>query len=148
MSELAASTTPARSAASPSVWVGRSLSSLVVLFLAMDAALKIAALPIVAETAQTIGWTADPGFWRVIGLLLLAITALYARPRTAVLGAVLLTGYLGGAVATHVRVGHPLFSHILFGVYLGIALWAGLWLRDGRVRALLPVVRKAAHQGV
>ena len=148
MSELAASTTPARSAASSSVWVGRSLSSLVVLFLAMDAALKIAALPIVAETAQTIGWTADPGFWRVIGLLLLAITALYAWPRTAVLGAVLLTGYLGGAVATHVRVGHPLFSHILFGVYLGIALWGGLWLRDGRVRALLPVVRKAAHQGV
>ena len=74
-----------------------------------------------------------------MGLLLLAITALYAWPRTAVLGAVLLTGYLGGAVATHLRVGDPLFSHILFGVYLGIALWGGLWLRDGRVRALLPV---------
>ena len=67
------------------------------------------------------------------------MTALYAWPRTAVLGAVLLTGYLGGAVATHLRVGSPLFSHTLFGVYLGIALWGGLWLRDGRVRALLPV---------
>ena len=132
----------------PSVWVGRSLSSIVVLFLAMDAALKIAALPIVAETAPTIGWTADPGFWRAIGLLLLAITALYAWPRTAVLGAILLTGYLGGAVATHVRVGHPLFSHILFGVYWASRCGGGLWLRDGRVRALLPVVRKAAHQGV
>jgi hypothetical protein len=105
----------------------------------MDAAMKIAALPIVAETAPAIGWTADPRFWQGIGLLLLAITALYAWPRTAVLGAVLLTGYLGGAVATHLRVGDPLFSHVLFGVYLGIALWGGLWLRDGRVRALLPV---------
>ena len=81
-----------------------------------------------------------PGFWRAIGLLLLAITALYAWPRTAVLGAVLLTGYLGGAVATHVRVGSPLFSHILFGVYLGIALWGGLWLRDRGLRAVLRVV--------
>ncbi len=77
--------------------------------------------------------------WRAMGLLLLAITGLYACPRTAVLGAILLTVYLGGAVATHVRVGNPLFSHILFGVYLGIALWGGLWLRDARIRAPLPV---------
>jgi hypothetical protein len=139
MTQLAASTTPKPFVASRSVWVGRVLSSLVILFLTMDAAMKIAALPIVAETAPTIGWTADPGFWQGIGLLLFAITALYAWPRTAVLGAVLLTGYLGGAVATHLRVGDPLFSHVLFGVYLGIALWGGLWLRDGRVRALLPV---------
>ena len=125
MTQLAASTTPKPFVGSRSVWVGRALSSLVILFLTMDAAMKIAALPIVAETAPTIGWTADPGFWQGIGLLLLAITALYAWPRTAVLGAVLLTGYLGGAVATHVRVGDPLFSHILFGVYLGIALWGG-----------------------
>jgi hypothetical protein len=73
-----------------------------------------------------------------MGLLLLAITALYAWPRTAVLGAIL-TGYLGGAVATHARIDDPLFSHTLFGVYLGIALWGGLWLRDARVRTLLPV---------
>ena len=139
MTQLAASTTPKPFVASRSVWVGRVLSSLVILFLTMDAAMKIAALPIVAETAPTIGWTADPGFWQGIGLLLLAITALYAWPRTTVLGAVLLTGYLGGAVATHVRVGDPLFSHILFGVYLGIAIWGGLWLRDARIRALLPV---------
>jgi hypothetical protein len=74
-----------------------------------------------------------------MGLVLLGITALYAWPRTAVLGAILLTGYLGGAMATHVRIGSPLFSHSLFGVYLGIALWGGLWLRDARVRTLLPV---------
>ena len=139
MTQLAAPITAKRSVASRSVWLGRALSSLVILFLAMDATMKIAALPIVVETAPTIGWTADPGFWRAIGVVLLAITALYAWPRTAVLGAVLLTGYLGGAVATHVRVGNPIFSHILFGVYLGIALWGGLWLRDGRVRALLPL---------
>jgi hypothetical protein len=139
MSQLAAAMPRALPATSRSVWAGRALSSLIILFLAMDAGMKIAALPIVAETAPTIGWTADPGFWQVIGLLLLAMTALYAWPRTAVLGAILLTGYLGGAVATHVRVGDPLFSHVLFGVYLGIALWGGLWLRDARVRTLLPV---------
>ena len=139
MTQFAEATTPKASIASRSVWVGRALSCLVILFLTMDAGMKIAALPIVAETAPKIGWTGDPGFWQGMGLLLLAITALYAWPRTAVLGAVLLTGYLGGAVATHLRVGDPLFSHILFGVYLGIALWGGLWLRDARVRALLPV---------
>jgi hypothetical protein len=90
--------------------------------------MKIAALPIVAEAAMTIGWTVDPGFWRAMGLLLLAITALYAWPRTATLGAILLTGYLGGAVATHVRIGNPFFSHTLFAVYLGVVLWVGLWL--------------------
>jgi DoxX-like family len=74
-----------------------------------------------------------------MGLLLLAITALYAWPRTAVPGAILLTGYLGGAVATHLRMSDQFFSHTLFGVYLGIALWGGLWLRDARVRNLLPI---------
>jgi hypothetical protein len=98
-----------------------------------------AALPIVSASAAIIGWTADPGHWRAMGLLLFAITALYVSPRTAVLGAILLTGYLGGAVATHARIGDPLFSHALFGVYLGIALWGALWLRAARVRNLLPV---------
>ena len=68
----------------------------------------------------------------------LACTALYAFPRTSVLGAILLTGYLGGAVATHLRVGSPVFSHLLFGVYLGILLWGGLYLRDQRLRAIFP----------
>ena len=125
--------------ATRSTWAGRMLCGLVVLFLLMDAGMKIAGLPVVGQTALTLGWTADVAFWRAMGLLLLAITALYAWTRTAVLGAILLTGYLGGAVATHVRIGDPLFSHILFGVYLGVALWGGLWLRDARVRALLPL---------
>src|ERR1700730_15632858 len=127
MFHVAASNTSTLTTSRPLVWTGRALSGLVILFLVVDAAMKIAALPIVAETAMTIDWTVDPGFWRAMGLLLLAITALYAWPRTAVLGAILLTGYLGGAVATHVR------SNALFAVYLGVALWVGQWLRDARL---------------
>ena len=78
---------------------------------------------------------------RGLGILGLVCTALYAYPRTSVLGAILLTGYLGGAVATHLRVGSPVFSHMLFGIYLGIMLWGGLYLRDDRLRALIPYRR-------
>jgi hypothetical protein len=134
MSNLVASDASSVSAARWPVWTGRALSGLVILFLLMDAAMKIAGLTIVSESAVMIGWTGDPGFWRAMGSLLLAITALYAWPRTAVLGAILLTGYLGGAVASHLRLSDPLFSHTLFGVYLGIALWGGLWLCDARIR--------------
>jgi hypothetical protein len=139
MSHLAALNASALSASRPSIWTGRALSGLVILFLVMDAGMKIAALPIVSETATMIGWTAASGFWQAMGLLLLAITVLYAWSRPAVLGAILLTGYLGGAVATHVRISNPILGHTLFGVYLGIALWGGLWLRDARVRNLLPL---------
>jgi hypothetical protein len=139
MSHIAVSNESPLAASRWPVWSGRTLSGIVILFLVMDAGMKIAALPVVSESAIMIGWTADPDFWRTMGLLLLAITALYAWPRTAVLGAILLTGYLGGAVATHLRMGDPLFSHTLFGVYLGIVLWGGLWLRDARVRSLLPL---------
>jgi hypothetical protein len=138
MFHVAASNTSTLTTSRPSVWTGRALSGLVILFLVVDAAMKIAALPIVAETAMTIDWTVDPGFWRAMGLLLLAITALYAWPR---IGAILLTGYLGGAVATHVRIGNPFFSHTLFGVYLGVALWVGLRLCDARLQSCLPVGR-------
>jgi hypothetical protein len=139
MSHIATLNASTLSASRWPIWTGRTLSGLVVVFLVMDAGMKIAALPIVSESAVMIGWTADPGFWRAMGLLVLAITALYAWPRTAVLGAILLTGYLGGAVATHLRMSDPLLSHTLFGVYLGIVLWGGLWLRDVRVRNLLPI---------
>ena len=139
MSNLVATDASSVPAARWPVWTGRALSGLVILFLLMDAAMKIAALTIVSESAVMIGWTGDAGFWRAMGLLLLAITALYAWPRTAVLGAILLTGYLGGAVATHLRMSDPLFSHTFFGVYLGIALLGGLWLRDARIRNLLPM---------
>src|SRR5262249_35664506 len=139
MSQVATPNPSALSASRWPVWTGRAVSGLVILFLVMDAGMKIAALPVVTESAVLIGWTGDAGFWRAVGVLLLAIGALYDLPRTAVLGAILLTGYLGGAVATHLRMGDPLFSHTLFGVYLGIALWGGLWLRDARVRNLLPI---------
>jgi len=73
-----------------------------------------------------------------LGILLLVCTAVYVFPRTSVLGAILLTGYLGGAVATHLRAGDPLFSHVLFPTYLGVLLWLGLYLRDDRLRGLIP----------
>ncbi|WP_246498413.1 DoxX family protein [Microvirga soli] len=119
------------------VWTGRALSGLVVLFLLFDGAIKLVPLQVVIDTVVPLGWPTDPVTWRALGVVLIASALLYAYPRTAFLGAILITAYLGGAVATHVRVGSPLFSHTLFGVYVGIALWAGLWLRDPRIRALL-----------
>jgi hypothetical protein len=120
------------------VIVGWVLSGLAIAFLLMDATMKLLALPIVLETQAPLGFAGE-GIARGLGILLLLCTVLYAVPRTAVLGAILMTGYLGGAVVTHVRVGDPLFSHILFGVYVGLFLWGGLWFRDARVRALLPL---------
>ena len=118
---------------------GWALSGLAILFFLMDGGLKLANLPVVAETLAQLGWPADRFTVTLLAALLLGSTLLYAIPRTALLGAILLTSYLGGAVATHVRVGSPLFSHVLFGVYLGFFVWGGLWLRDSRVRALLPL---------
>lgn len=120
-------------------WAGRTLSGLVLLFMAMDAGGKLIAPDLMIAHSPPLGLPADAGFMRLLGTILLGCTLLYAWPRTAFLGAVLLTGYLGGAVATHLRVGSPLFGFTLFGVYLGIMLWGGLWLRDPRVRALLPL---------
>jgi hypothetical protein len=118
--------------------IGWVLSGLVIAFLLMDATMKLLALPVVLETQAPLGF-AGAGMARGLGVLLLVCTLLYAAPQTAVLGAILLTGYLGGAVVTHMRVGDPLFSHILFGVYIGVLLWLGLYLRDARVRALVPL---------
>ncbi|MBQ0820896.1 DoxX family protein [Microvirga sp. HBU67558] len=123
------------------IWTGRALSGLVVLFLLFDGAIKLVPLQVVIDTVTPLGWPTDPALWRALGVVLVASALLHAYPRTSVLGAILVTAYLGGAVATHLRIGSPLLSHTLFGVYLGIALWAGLWLRDPRVRALLPLAR-------
>jgi DoxX-like family len=120
------------------VWrlrVGYALSGLVILFLLMDAAMKLMRLPIVLETTVQLGWPSDSAM--PLGVLLLVCTLLYGWPRTSALGAVLLTGYLGGAIATHARIGSPLYSHTLFGVYLGVLSWVGLYLRDPRVSALV-----------
>jgi hypothetical protein len=121
------------------LWTGRVLTGLFVLFMAFDIAIKLIDLPIVDATMAGLGWPAGSG--RAIGALELVLLALYLAPRTAVLGAVLMTGLLGGAVATHVRIGDPLFSHVLFGVYLGLFAWGGLWLRDRRLRGLMPLAR-------
>lgn len=122
-----------------SLWAGRALSGLAILFLVMDGTMKLVPLQPVIDTMAQLGWPSDPMTARTLAILTLVPTLLYAIPRTAILGAILLTGYLGGAVATHVRIGSPIFSHDLFGVYVGIILWGGLWLRDARVRALIPL---------
>ena len=118
---------------------GRVLSGLVIAFLLFDAGLKLVAPQFAIDHSPPgLGWPPEIPMVYTLGILLLIPTLLHIWPRTAVLGAVLVTGYLGGAIATHVRVGSPLFSHTLFGVYLGLMLWGGLWLRDPRVRALIP----------
>ena len=119
-----------------SVWAGRILSGLVVLFLIPDGILKFIKPAPVVDAFAHVGLPL--GISVTLGILLLLCTALYAIPLTSVLGAILLTGYLGGAVATHLRVGDPLFSHVLFPVYLGVLLWLGLYLREERLRALIP----------
>lgn len=118
-------------------WTGRVLSTLAVLALTADAVAKLAAPDLMIANSPPLGLPADPGFYRMLGAILAVSTAFYAWPRTAVLGAILLTGYLGGAVLAHLRVGSPLATHTMVSVYLGIVVWAGLWLRDPRVRALL-----------
>lgn len=115
--------------------MGWALSGLVILFLLMDGGMKLANLPAVDETMVELGWPA--GLGPGLGVLTLFIAALYAWPRTALAGAILLTGLLGGAIATHLRVGSPVFSHLLFGVYIGCFAWGGLLLRAPQLRALL-----------
>jgi len=118
---------------------GRIMSGLVIAFLAVDVVIKFvkpAPAPVV-ETFAHLGWSLSLA--PVLGIVLLVSTALYVIPNTSALGAILLTGYLGGAVATHLRVGDPLFSHILFPTYLGVLLWSGLYLREERLRALIPL---------
>jgi len=130
--------TPTMQATPPwKVRTGYALSGVVALFLLSDAIMKLMQIPIVLETTARLGWPV--GSVVPLGIVLLLATGLYVVPRTSLLGAILLTGYLGGAVATHLRLQSPLFSHTLFGVYLGIAAWAGLYLRDPRLRALLPL---------
>ena len=125
--------------------LGPGLSGLTVALLAADAAGKLLVPDVMIANTPPLGLPADPGFYRLLGAILAIGVALYTLPRTAFLGAVLLTGYLGGAVAIHLRVGDPLFGATLFGVYLGLMAWGGLWLRDPRLRALLPRARLTAR---
>jgi hypothetical protein len=123
------------------LWTGRVLSGLVIVFLLFDGAIKLVPWPVVTETMDRIGYGSSETLARSLGVITVACTVLYAIPPTSILGAILLTGYLGGAMASHLRIGSPLFSHILFGFYLGLMLWGGIWLRDKRLRALMPFRR-------
>jgi uncharacterized membrane protein YphA (DoxX/SURF4 family) len=122
------------------LWTGRVLSGIAVLFLVFDGAIKLVPIQPVTDSLRELGYPASDSFARFLGVMTLLCTALYAWPRTAPLGAVLLTGIMGGAIASHVRLGDPLFSHTLFGVYLGLLFWVGLWLRDERVRRIMPAL--------
>lgn len=122
-------------------WIGRTMSGLAILFLLVDGAMKLVPLDIVTETSRELA--IPEHLTRTLGVLTLIGVALYAFRRTSVLGAIFLTGYMGGAIYVHVRAGSPMLSHTLFGVYLGVLLWGGLYLRDGVVRTLIPLRRIA-----
>ena len=107
--------------------------------------IKLPPLEIATTTMKELGHPTTDSFARFLGIVTLACTALYAWPHTAVLGAVLLTGLFGGAIATHLRIGSPLLSHTLFGIYLGVIVWGGLWLRDERVRRVMPFLASQAQ---
>jgi hypothetical protein len=118
---------------------GRILSTLTVLFLVMDIVFKFIR-PIPPQVLQSVAQLGlQPGLLTAIGILLLICTVLYVIPATSILGAVLLTGYLGGAISLQLRVGNPLFGYVLFPVYLGIFMWTGLCLRESRLLSLLPL---------
>jgi hypothetical protein len=134
-SDAPASAGPSRKA----LWGGRILSGLGTAFMTMDAAMKLFQVPQAVEGTTSLGYPASVIL--PLGVIQALLLVLYMIPRTAVVGAVLWTGYLGGAIATHVRLGNPLFSHILFPTYVAALLWGGLWLRDPRVRGLLAPTR-------
>lgn len=119
--------------------IGWALSILTILFMLFDAAGKLALESHVIDATTKIGYPVSA--IRPIGVIALLCTILYAVPRTAVLGAVLLTGFYGGAVASKIRIEDPLFSSTLFAVYFGLIAWGGLYLRDERLRALFPFRR-------
>ena len=125
------------------LWTGRIMSGIVVLFLVFDGGIKLIPLDIVLETSRQLG--IPENLARTLGVLTLLGTALYAFPRTSVLGAIVLTGYIGGAIYVHVRAGSPLFTHTLFGVYLALLIWGGLYLRDPLLRALIPFRQQSAQ---
>jgi hypothetical protein len=133
MSTLAIPTHRAKVGASRAT-VGRVITALGVLFLVFDTAIKFTNHPAVAESMTQLGYPVSIA--PVIAILELVCLAVYLVPRTSVVGAILLTGYLGGAIASHFRVGNPLFSHVLFPTYIAALIWGGLYLRDARVRSI------------
>jgi hypothetical protein len=118
------------------LWTGRIISALVVLFLLFDGVTKVMRVKAVLDASAQLGYPVSTIVG--IGITLLVCTAFYVIPQTSVLGAILLTAYLGGAVATQVRVGNPMFE-TLFPIIFGALLWAGIFLREGRLGALIPL---------
>ena len=121
--------------------IGYVMSGLVVAFMLFDGGIKLIPLEAVTTASAELGYPATAELARGLGVAGLLCTALYVYPRTSVLGAVLLTAYMGGTFATHLRVGNPLFSHMLFGVYLALLAWGGLYLREARLRVIFPIRR-------
>lgn len=119
--------------------IGWIMSGLVIAFLLFDGIIKLIPLDVVITTSQQLGIPVRLIF--LLGVLTTGCAVLYAIPKTAVLGAILLTGYIGGAIYAHVLANSPLFSHTFFGIYLSLLIWGGLWFRDPRVRALIPLVK-------
>jgi uncharacterized membrane protein YphA (DoxX/SURF4 family) len=138
MNAAAETNEPTAAKATVGTWIGRVMSGLVIAFMLLASVTPKLFMPeLGAESMQQLGWNVK--HLLVIALIELAGTLLYAIPRTSALGAVVLTGLLGGAVATHLRIDNPLPSHTLFPLYVGALMWGGLWLRNARVRALLPL---------
>ena len=118
------------------LWTGRIIGALPALFLLLDGVMKLIKPAPVVEATVRLGYRESVIVG--LGIVLIACTILYLIPRTSILGAILLTGYLGGAVATHVRVGEGLFP-VSFPIIMGVLVWGGLWLRDERLRTLVPL---------
>jgi hypothetical protein len=129
-------TTQAVPASPTMVWAGRIISALTVLFLLFDSIIKVLTLAPAVEATTPLGYAESQVFG--IGVIELASLVLYVIPQTSVLGAILLTGHLGGAIATHIRAGSDLFS-VVFPIIIGLLLWGGLFLRDNRLRTLIPL---------
>lgn len=121
------------------LWAGRIISALPILFLLFDSIIHMMNPKFVTDSFIMLGYSPDVAF--PLGVLLLICLIIYVIPRTSILGAILLTGYLGGAVATNFRIGSPLLGYVLFPVYVGVFLWGGLYLRNERVRELIPLQR-------
>ena len=121
--------------------LGRILSGLVIVFLLLNGAIKLVPWPVVMETLDRMGYGSSETLARSLGIITIVCTVLYSIPPTSILGAILVTIYLGGAMAPHVQIGSPLFTHLLFGFYLGLMLWGGLRLRSRNLRTLMPFRR-------
>jgi hypothetical protein len=133
------SATQTQTASKTQLWAGRIMTALPVLFLLFDGVTHLMKIAPVVESFNQLGYPLSLALG--MGILELVCVVVYVIPSTSILGAILLTGYLGGAVAAHARIGDPLLSHVLFPVYIGVLVWGGLYLRNERLRTLLPLRR-------